>query len=145
MRPVCKAIRRTGGPCRGVPLHGSDLCPAHHPATQEARRAGSSKGGRAARRRDVDRCFGCPYADPHGAEMDRLLRDLEAKPATKPAPQDDADDLDRIIRELRHEIDAGTRLDRLKVGVDLPPELWGTIEDRDAELDALLRELGGDA
>jgi hypothetical protein len=43
----CSAITASGEPCRGVPVHGSPYCPAHHPDTQAARRAGASRGGRA--------------------------------------------------------------------------------------------------
>jgi hypothetical protein len=44
--PRCSAITPSGERCRGVAVRGSDLCAAHHPQTQERRRAGARRGGR---------------------------------------------------------------------------------------------------
>ena len=42
----CTAKTRNGRPCRGLVRLGSDYCPAHDPARQEARRAAASKAAR---------------------------------------------------------------------------------------------------
>jgi hypothetical protein len=43
----CSSIKADGTRCRGIAIRGSAYCPAHDPATQERRRRGASKGGRA--------------------------------------------------------------------------------------------------
>ena len=42
----CSGIKADGTACRGIPIHGSQWCVAHHPDYQEERRKGSRKGGR---------------------------------------------------------------------------------------------------
>ncbi len=42
----CSGIKADGGACRGIPIHGSEWCVAHHPDYQEERRKGGRKGGR---------------------------------------------------------------------------------------------------
>jgi hypothetical protein len=43
----CAAIKRDGVHCRGIATTGSDRCPAHDPARQEARKRAASKAARA--------------------------------------------------------------------------------------------------
>jgi hypothetical protein len=43
----CSFIRPGGQRCNGVALRTSDLCAAHDPSTQERRRRGQAKGGKA--------------------------------------------------------------------------------------------------
>jgi hypothetical protein len=43
----CSYIKPGGERCRGVAVHGSTLCSAHHPDYQERRRAGVRRGGKA--------------------------------------------------------------------------------------------------
>ena len=47
MMPRCAFIKGDGERCRGVAIRASDYCAAHDPSTQERRRAGASRGGRA--------------------------------------------------------------------------------------------------
>src|SRR5829696_2715502 len=42
----CGAFTRDGRPCKGLVRQGSDYCPAHDPARQEARRLAASKAAR---------------------------------------------------------------------------------------------------
>lgn len=42
----CSAIAGSGQRCKGMVVHGSTLCAAHHPDYRERRRAGARKGGR---------------------------------------------------------------------------------------------------
>jgi hypothetical protein len=42
----CSAIKPDGERCRGIAATGSEWCPAHDPAREEARRRAASKGGR---------------------------------------------------------------------------------------------------
>lgn len=46
MTPRCGYIKPGGERCKGVPVHGSDLCAAHHPDYQASRRAGARRGGK---------------------------------------------------------------------------------------------------
>src|SRR3954462_9270902 len=40
------ALTRSGNKCRGIPIHASQWCVAHHPEHQAQRLTGSKKGGR---------------------------------------------------------------------------------------------------
>ena len=42
----CSASTRSGEPCRGVAIRGSEWCPAHHPEYADARRRHAARGGR---------------------------------------------------------------------------------------------------
>jgi hypothetical protein len=42
----CTGIKANGERCRGVPIHGSEWCPAHHPEYASARRHNGRKGGK---------------------------------------------------------------------------------------------------
>jgi hypothetical protein len=42
----CSTIKANGERCRGIPIHGSQWCPAHHPDHADARREHGRKGGR---------------------------------------------------------------------------------------------------
>jgi hypothetical protein len=45
----CSSIKGDGSRCRGVPIRGSEYCAAHHPDTQERRRRGAARGGKASK------------------------------------------------------------------------------------------------
>lgn len=68
--PACSAIKGNGERCRGVPVHGSDICAAHHPSTQARRRAGGRRGGRA-------RARGPAGIDEVRQELDELAAKVE--------------------------------------------------------------------
>ena len=42
----CAAIKPNGERCRGVAIHSSEWCPAHHPDYEDSRRRRASKGGK---------------------------------------------------------------------------------------------------
>jgi hypothetical protein len=42
----CSSIKADGERCKGVPIHGSEWCPAHHPEYAAARRHHGRKGGK---------------------------------------------------------------------------------------------------
>lgn len=42
----CAAIKPSGERCKGVAIHSSEWCPAHHPDYEDSRRRRASKGGR---------------------------------------------------------------------------------------------------
>lgn len=49
----CSAITQSGARCNGVAVRGSEWCPSHHPDTQERRRAGARRGGKAKGTREI--------------------------------------------------------------------------------------------
>ena len=49
----CSAITAKGARCKGVPVHGSELCAAHDPSTQARRRTGARRGGRSRGRSEI--------------------------------------------------------------------------------------------
>lgn len=65
----CSGIKADGGACRGMPIHGSEWCVAHHPDYREERRKGGRKGGRRGGR-------GRPMAEV--GELKDQLEDLAA-------------------------------------------------------------------
>jgi hypothetical protein len=42
----CSAIKANGERCKGIPIHASEWCAAHHPEFAEARRINGKKGGK---------------------------------------------------------------------------------------------------
>jgi hypothetical protein len=59
----CSCIKADGQPCKGVPIKGSEWCPAHHPDYVEARREHGRRGGRRAGR-------GRPLAELHALKAE---------------------------------------------------------------------------
>ena len=51
----CTFIKPGGDRCKGVPVHGSTLCAAHHPNYRAQRRAGARRGGKARRTGEMPR------------------------------------------------------------------------------------------
>lgn len=42
----CSGIKANGERCKGIPIHGSEWCTAHHPEYADARRRNGRKGGK---------------------------------------------------------------------------------------------------
>jgi hypothetical protein len=42
----CAAIKDNGERCKGIPIHGTQWCVAHHPDYDQARKQGGVKGGK---------------------------------------------------------------------------------------------------
>ena len=53
MMAACSAITGSGERCKGVPVRGSGLCAAHHPDTQQRRRAGARRGGKSTANKEL--------------------------------------------------------------------------------------------
>lgn len=49
----CIGVKPDGALCKGIASHGSDYCPAHDPAREEARRRSASKAARSKPGREI--------------------------------------------------------------------------------------------
>jgi hypothetical protein len=70
---ACTAIKGNGERCRGIPIHGTQWCVAHHPQYDAARKQGGVKGGKRGGR-------GRPSTEIHMAksEIRRVIDAIEA-------------------------------------------------------------------
>ncbi len=111
---TCSFIKAGGIRCKGSPIKGSDLCAAHDPATQEARRAGAKRGGQLGGR-------GRKNAEGH--DLRGQLADLYAGVASGAIPAKTGAVLAQVSNtqlraaeyERRSELESGDFVDRAEV------------------------------